>query len=42
MVFEKVIISEDDFILRVKDEIRVRILVDLKRWPRFKFDKTWK
>ena len=41
MVFEKVFISDDDFILRVKDEIRVRILVDLKRWPRFKFDKTW-
>ena len=40
-VFDNEFISDDELILRVKDDLRVRLLVDLKRWPRERFKKIW-
>ena len=41
VIFEKEIISEDTLLLRVKEEIRIRLLVDLRRWSKGKFRKIW-
>ena len=33
-IFEKVFVSEDILLLRIRDEFRLRLVVDLKRWSR--------
>ena len=40
-IFENKLVSEDALILKVKEEIRLRILVDFKRWSQEKFMKSW-
>ena len=40
-IFDKESISEDRLLLKVKEEIRLRLVIDLKRWSRDKFEKVW-
>ena len=40
-IFEKVFVSEDILLLRIRDKLRLRLVVARKRWSRHKFDKVW-